>query len=591
MPQIREEDINRVREKADIVDIISKYIPVIKKGRNYTAVCPFHNDHDPSLSISVDKQIWKCFVCNEGGNVFSFVQKYEKIGFKEAVLKVAEMVGVDLSYARDTIVYEKYSEQQKFYFTVFNDAIDYLSYQLYADENKHVLSYLYNRGYNDDLIRKFHIGYNGENNCLYKFLSAKGYKEKELLDLYLIRNTSNGFSDIFTNRIIFPIYNEDNKPIAFNGRTVSTGQEPKYINASDTPLYNKGSVLYNYYHAKNSVRDTGMVYVVEGVTDVYAFSRTGHENCVATLGTAMAKPQLQLLKNLRCPIILCYDGDRAGQNANYKNAKLLKDFGIDVMVVRNDTDMDPDEIIKNKGSDYFNSMIENKEVFMEFFMRVLKQNYNLENYNQKKEYAGKVAKEISSLKDDFDKTTFINRLAEETGFTGSQLKSFDENLVYTDKRKGYTDYRHPKSLDGKTRAEYEILSAMISGKQAASFFKENIGYLPTKQLNELAMQILDLYRTEDSISVADLINVVEEEELKRLIIELSGNESFTHPYSEKTLKDAGIRIKIALIDDQLNSIDLQIKSTANETEKQNLFKRKLELKMERMTLTAEMKEE
>ncbi len=584
MPRISEEDINRVRAKADIAEVIGKYLPLNKKGRNYTAVCPFHNDHDPSMNINTDKQIYKCFVCNAGGNVFSFVQNYEKISFPEAVMKVAELVNEPLSYNKEAFMNEKYDAKTQNYFKIFQEAIDFLTYQLYSDQATAQLNYLYDRGYNDELIKHFKIGYNPDRDALYRFLKAKGHSERDMLAINLIRSAPDGFHDAFARRIIFPIFNADNQPVAFNGRAVFSGQEPKYINTENTEIYVKGNLLYNYYEARSAVKDAGCVYIVEGVTDVYAFYKVGVKNCLATLGTAMSKEQIRLLKNLHTQVILCYDGDSAGQNANLKNAKLLSENGISCMVVRNTTGLDPDEIIRQKGEAFFREMIATQEVYIQFFLRAYATKVDFNNYTQKKEYARRMANEIATLEDSFDRSTFYQELSRMTGFEVALLESLVSERSAPAEVKTVRPTEKEQKLNGRIRSEYEVLSQLLVSKQAASYYKEKMGFLPDRQLNDLALSILDYYRKSNRVEIADLLNEVSDETQKKLILYLDESELFSKVYNEQALSEAFARLKVSLLDESIAAIKRQIVVTTDEMKKNELLSKLVSLKKDRIDL-------
>jgi len=591
MPRISEEEINRVRSKADIAEVIGKYLPLVKRGRNYAAVCPFHNDHDPSLYISTDKQIYKCFVCNAGGNVFTFVQNYEKVSFPEAVIKVAELVNEPLSYSRDAFVNEKYDAKTQNYFKIFNEAIDFLSYQLYSEMATEQLSYLYQRGYSDELIKHFKIGYNPDKDALYRFLKAKGYSEKDLLAINLIRSAPDGFHDSFSRRIIFPIFNYDNQPVAFNGRASYQGQEPKYINTENTEIYVKGNQLYNYHEAKSAAKEAQCVYVVEGVTDVYAFYKAGVKNCVATLGTAMSKEQIRLLKNLHVPIILCYDGDAAGQNANLKNAKQLVDNKISCMVVKNTTKLDPDEVIRQNGTEFFLKMISEQEVYIQFFMRAYASKVDFNNYTQKKEYALRMANEIARLTDEFDRQTFFAELSRMTGFETSQLEGLVKEVREPEVKREVEPVAKPAPMpkkSGRTSAEYEVLSQLLNSKQAASYYKEKMGYLPDRSLNDLALSILDYYRKKDKLEIAELLDELSEESQKQLVLYLDENELYSKSYNEQALSEAFSRLKVSLLDESITAIKRQLVVTTDEMKKSELMSKMVSLKKDRIKILQDM---
>ena len=296
MARISEEKIREIRSKADIAEVIAKYVPITRKGRNYVCVCPFHDDHDPSLSISADKQIFKCFVCGAAGNVFGFVSRFENISYVESIVKVAEMVHVDVSEYDKSESYEKIDPRVSAIHKVNQAAIDYTNYSLKSSLGSSVVDYLHQRGIQDNLIEKFQIGYNPPNDALYRFLHAKKFADKDLVESNVVRLTSSGIHDVFANRIMIPIHDRQGHPIAFTARRFGSGEEAKYINTQETICYIKGNVIFNYHRAKEICRQTKRVLLVEGAMDVIAFEKVGIGDVVATLGTACTKEQIALLK-------------------------------------------------------------------------------------------------------------------------------------------------------------------------------------------------------------------------------------------------------------------------------------------------------
>ncbi|MBR3227256.1 MAG: DNA primase, partial [Erysipelotrichaceae bacterium] len=307
--RISEETINDIRNSANIVDVIGHYVPLIKKGRSYAAVCPFHDDHDPSLSISEDKQIYKCFVCGNGGNCFTFVENYKKCSFPEAVIEVAQIIGKPLN-----IEYTAPRKENRYrrYYDLLNDYISYANYILNATKlGLEAREYLEKRGIDETLINEFQIGYCPQDNKIYQNLRARNYSDEDMIRVNVARMGSNGMNDVFYRRIVFPIHNSDGEPVAFTARDFSGFSESKYINSSETLIYTKGNILYNYHRAKDSARQSGNVIVTEGVMDVIAYRRAAINNVVATLGTACTASQVQQLKEMAGTVILSYDGDKA----------------------------------------------------------------------------------------------------------------------------------------------------------------------------------------------------------------------------------------------------------------------------------------
>ena len=586
MVRLSEDEINEVRNKADIGEIIGRYIPLIKKGKSLTAVCPFHDDHNPSLSISQDKQIYKCFVCGNGGNVFTFVQNIEKITFVEAVLKVAQYCNIDLGYQVKDLISSRYDDVTKGYFKLLNEVIAFQQYQLNSVGGNEVKEYLSKRGYDDDIIKYFDIGFNPGNDSLHKFLTAKGYLDKDMITLNVIRNTDGVFHDVFSERITFPIFDKYGSPIAFSARTIKPQFEPKYINTSETLLYTKGNVLYNYHRAAPDVKLSHCVFVVEGVTDVIALYKAGYTNVVATLGTALSKQQIVLLKQLSLNIVLCYDGDEAGQNANYKNGQALISEGVNVMVINNETNKDPDDIIRDDGIATLKEILASQMVWIEFVMNHLIKKYDLHNYNQKKNYSIDVIKEIIKLPENFDQKNFLQRLSILTEFDINQLGSLMNELQPNKPKNKPQQFVRVKQilLNGGLRAEYEILSQMLNSREACEYFKEKIGFLPTDINNRLAMLILDNNRKQQQFVIADFLSFIEDEQLKSLIMNIWEWEYLPKAFNPAALDDAYSKIKVGLIEEKINTIKQKQKVTVDMKLKQHLTKELIDLKKEKITI-------
>lgn len=592
MVRLNEKVINEVRNKADIAEIIGHYIPLIKKGKNLTAVCPFHDDHNPSLSISNDKQIYKCFVCGNGGNVFTFVQNYEKVSFVEAVKKVAEFYNIDIGIDNDDLQDDRYDEKTKHYFKVLNEAIAFLQYQLTTVNSKNVLDYLHDRGYDDDIIKTFKIGFDPDKYALSKFLLAKGYHEGDLIKLNLSKNYDDQVQDVFSERITFPIFDRFGSPIAFTARTMIKDLQPKYVNSTETPLFTKGNTLYNVHAAFEHIRKEHSVYIVEGVTDVIALYKAKKKNVIATLGTALSKQQVQMIKQLTSNVILCYDGDIAGQNANYKNGQILNDAFINVTVVNNDTNNDPDDIIKKEGVDRLNQILDDRLTWIEFVMNHLAKDHDLNNYSQKKDYAICVLKQIASLKDEFDRNAFINRLSILTGFDVTMLKGTinkDQRKISIKKTRK-EDYED-KITSGRLRAEYEILAQMLSSPDACDYFVESIGYLPTASNNHLAMLILDYLRRHEQFIIADFISYIDDEMLKDLTLNVLNWEHLAKSYNKEVLFDANNKIKVSLIDEQISELKKKQRMTSSNSKKQEITNEILSLKRKRNSIQTCIMEE
>ena len=385
MARLSEDKINEIRSHSDIVEVVSKYIPLSKKGKNYVGVCPFHDDRDPSLTVSQDKQIFKCFACGAGGNVFHFVSRYENISFVESVVEVAKLSNIQI----DDIEVTKNQPNQHLlpYYKLNQSFIEYTNYMLMSSGHTEILQYLHKRGIHDDLIKKFEIGYNPSNDALYHFLKAKKFTDEEMIDANLVRLTNQGIHDVFSSRITIPIHDKYGNPIAFTARRTIENDEAKYINTTQTPCYTKGNVIFNYHRALPIAKKTGRVLLVEGAMDTIAFYKANIENVVATLGTACTKEQLKLLKQMHVKIDVCYDGDDAGINATYKFGKMASENGLEFEIIDNKSGLDPDEIIEQYGINELKSLSNKTISWIDFCFEYLQRKYNLENYSQRVDFA------------------------------------------------------------------------------------------------------------------------------------------------------------------------------------------------------------
>ncbi len=587
MSKISEEDINEIRQKADIADIIQRYIPLVKKGKNFAAVCPFHDDHDPSLSISLDKQIFKCFVCGEGGNVFNFVKSYEKISFSEAVIKVANYVNYSLKESTSFDLPQINPEHQRLH-KLLKEMINYSQYLLNTNDVINAKPYLIKRGIHEEQIKKFEIGINLDKSQTTQFLQAKGFSLQECVSANVTRISDNGPSDVFYNRITFPIHDAQGNPVGFSARTLNPNESSKYVNSSETPVYVKGKLLYNYHRALPNCKKQKQIILVEGVTDVLAFDRAGITNVVATLGTACTSDQIRLIQQASTNVLLCYDGDEAGLNATFKIGKLLRSFRLSVEVVLNNTGLDPDEIAQKKSLESLRTLISSTINFTDFIFSYFLKKFDLNNYTQKKEFAKLMMEEISIIKDEFDQSNLLSRLSETTGFAQDQLKMLSSKPI--SETRPIVSLAIPKSPNNiRQWADFEILGMMLKSIKAVDDYKDKLGFLPNPQHNTCALLIMDYYRKNETITIADFINTIDDPNMLRLLTDLSANEIYYKDYNEVSLNDAMIQVKISLLDEKMDQIKQLIKNELDFDEHQRYLKTMSQLREERQALRKEIK--
>ena len=425
MAQISEEIINDIRKRTDIVEVISRYLPLTKKGKNYFGVCPFHDDHSPSMSVSPEKQIFTCFSCGATGNVFTFVSDYEHISFIEAVRLLGSKLGYNLEHStRIDNPHQKdleiYKLATKFYQNNINTAL-----------GKNAIKYLEDRKIDRETMKKFEIGLAIQKVSLTDYLKSKNVSLDKMIELGITNNTGN---DTFVNRIIFPLYDLSGNIVAFSGRIYNTKDSSKYLNTKETPLFKKRQLLYNYHRAHEHLRKNDYIIVMEGFMDVIRASTVGINNCVATMGTSFTKEHANLVKKMTDNIILCFDGDEAGEEATTSAIKVLEEINVEPKIIRLEDYKDPDEYIINKGKDAFLNKIANAISVIDFKMQLLRHGKNLKDINDISAFLEETIKELAKTKDDIVVELTLRKMAQEF------------NISYDTLYQKYEKYNKPKDL-------------------------------------------------------------------------------------------------------------------------------------------------
>lgn len=580
MSWISEDDIKAIRQQADIVDVMSRYITLEKKGKDYKAICPFHDDHDPSLSISTDKQIFKCFVCGTGGNVFTFVQKIENISFLEAVCKVAELIHYPLHM--DTSQFQpKVDENQPLYDCV-QSYIHFLTYELQSENGESVKRYLSQRKINEDIIKRFGIGYAPESSRSVKYLKAKGFNEQILTDTGLIRTHDLDTYAVFDNRLMIPIHDENGNPVGFTARRLNEDKDvAKYINTSETKIYHKGHLIFNYHRAKEFAKKNKRCILVEGAMDVIAFEKADIHESIACLGTACTKEQITLLKRLNVPLVVCYDGDRAGKAATYKFGKLAVDYGLNFSIVKNTTGKDPDEIFNELGKDELYLSVHKTVSFVEFLFDYLPNQYDLDNYEDKKKFTSEMQSFIERTCTDFEKADYYSRIRDLTGFDLSH-QSANIPAPKKESRNNAAVVRNIEPLkNGRTLAEHGVLWMILNSKLAADQFKDQIGFFQDPVCEELSLYCYDMYRNMDHIDFDVLMSYIEKEDVRNLLVSLMENPFHVDGYNEDFFNDSLMKIKECTLQAQIDNLNDQIKNVQDPMLKISLASKKQELIIQR----------
>ena len=406
-----EEIIDEVREKSDIVDVISPYVRLTKRGSNYVGLCPFHNEKTPSFSVNTERQCFHCFGCGVGGNSISFVMKYENLTFTEAVRQLADKVGMNLPEENYNPEYRKRADLKTRLFDIYKEAAKFYYFQLRSDYGNFPMEYLKNRGLSDETINAFGLGYSIKSaNALYNYLKSKDYSDELMIKAELVTfKEGRGIFDMFWNRVIFPIMDQNNKVIAFGGRVMGDG-EPKYLNSRETDIFNKRRNLYGLNFAKHSRQ--GYMLLCEGYMDVIALHQAGFTNAVASLGTSLTEEQARLISRYVKEVIITYDSDGAGVKAAIRAIPILKTAGIRTKILKLTPFKDPDELIKSAGREEFEKRIQNAENSFDFELYNIEKNYDLSEPEGKTEFLNRVAERLTEFEEELERENYIAAVAE-----------------------------------------------------------------------------------------------------------------------------------------------------------------------------------
>lgn len=507
MEKIPYDVILDIKSKVNIVDVISEYLPVEQKGKNYFAICPFHDDHNPSMSISPEKQIYTCFVCGASGNVFNFVANYEKVSFVSAVKKVAQKAGIKLDINVKDDYKPKDTKYDKYY-KMFDITNKYYQNNIKSVYGKKAIEYLHNRKIDDDVINEFEIGLSMNDNNVSKLLEKKGYDVNELIDIGLCGKKDNFIYDIFRNRIMFPLYNLDGKPVGFSGRIYNGEKDSKYVNSKESIIFKKGNLLYNYHIALSHAREKHQIIVVEGFMDVIRLYTIGIKNVVATMGTAITKEHANLLMKLSKNIVLCFDGDKAGEKATISALDALEKIGITPKIIRLEDDLDPDDYIIKKGSDAYLTHLNNPMSSVVFKINIDKSKTNFNDYNEISTYLKNVSKELEKIDDKVVYELTVNKLSKETGVScdtiNDMVKSIPKNEVKVITK------RTSLKKDKYQKAEEYLVHYMLRNVDAVLIYQNNVSYLNDPILSKIAMQILEFYEINRYINITDFTVFLED---------------------------------------------------------------------------------
>ena len=521
MVRYSDELIDEIKNNNDIVDVISQYVVLKRSGRNYFGLCPFHKEKSPSFSVSPDKQIFHCFGCGVGGNVFHFISKIENINFRESVEMLAERANIALPTS-DNEQDNKVAQLRARVYEINKEAAIFYHENLYKPTSKMAQNYVKKRKLDNKTLKNFLIGYSGTFNELYQHLKQKGFTDQEILASSLVNQNQNGrFIDRFRHRFMFPIQDVRGRVIAFGGRVLDDSK-PKYINSPENIVYSKGRHLYGLYQAKKNPMKK--IIIVEGYMDAVSLHQRGITNAVASLGTALTENQGHLLKNNAEQIIIGYDADGAGQAATMRGLEILQNMGCDIRILQIEGAKDPDEFVTKYGSERFMQYVNKAISLVEFKVKILKKNLNIENTSDKIKFLNEIAKILTKVDNQMEQEVYIDKIAEEYQISKEALyseihKLSDKNaagLKTLERRQPRYAPIKKEQVSEKIRKKEDTIIAvlLVSGKKSYEKIKNSVK--PEDFKSEINQKILaKLYEEYEKghSNIEDPVSLFEQDEV------------------------------------------------------------------------------
>ena len=583
MLRYSDEIIEEIRQNNDVVDIISQYVHLTRKGRNYFGLCPFHNEKSPSFSVSPDRQIFHCFGCGVGGNVYTFLMKIEGITFKEALEQLAERANIQLPTLTSGSDTAKEELKAKVY-KVNEFTAEFYHQNLYKPNAKMAQEYVKKRKLNQETLEAYKIGFSGKFDELYKALKQQGFGEKEILESGLVNKNDNGtYIDRYRNRLMFPICDARGKVIAFGGRVLDDSK-PKYINSPENIVYSKGRHLFGLNVAKKY--SSKKLLIVEGYMDVISLHQRGIENVVGALGTALTEQQGWLLRKSTEQVILGFDADGAGQTAVARSMEILQNMGCDMRVLQIEGAKDPDEFIVKFGDGRFKLAMENAISLVEFKVKNLRKDINLENAADKIKFLNEIAKILAKVENTIEREIYIEKIAK--GYNISKEAIFAEvnKLIYSNSKGIQTLQEQNKTIrkveqnkeekisvnENLIKRENTIIALLIdANKNVFEKIKQNIKPEDFKDSinREIAQKLYEELEKQDS-NINKLIDTFDEETQNHITMVMATDYEIENV--EKAVDDILQKYKREKLDDRKQEILKQLETEQDTEIKQQLGK-------------------
>lgn len=587
--------IEEIRSRNDIVDVISSYVKLKKQGATYFGLCPFHNEKSPSFSVTPGKQMYYCFGCGEGGNVYSFIMKYENYSFVEAVKMLADRAGITLPETEYSEEERKRADLRANLLEINKKAAMYFHHQLKSEKGKIGLKYFNERGLDNETIVRFGLGYSTKtSNDLYQYMKTFGYSDDILKESGLFSFSEKGTYDKFWNRVMFPILDINSRVIGFGGRVMGEG-EPKYLNSPETKIFEKSRNLYGMNFARISRKP--YLLICEGYMDVIALHRAGFTNAVAALGTAFTDQHAMLIKRYVKEVVLTFDSDGAGRKAALRAIPILKRAGIAMKVLDMTPYKDPDEFIKNLGADEYQKRIDNAMNSFIFEIKMMREQYDLDDPHAKAEFYNNVANKLLEFPDELERNVYIEAVSKEFMIPFESLDKMVKKLALSYSGEGYTDRYNENEVneeierdlkkskkhleDGVKQAQKILLTWLIEDENIYGKIKDIISEKDfVEPLYYMVAKMLFEQLESGAINPAKILNQFTEEDEHREAAELfntSLREEMSSQEKEKALNDTVYKVK-------KNSLDYASRNAKEVSELQEIINEQKKLQKIRIIL-------
>ena len=578
MVRYSDELIEEIRASNDIVDVISKYVTLKRSGRNFFGLCPFHKEKSPSFAVSPDKQIFHCFGCGAGGNVIHFISKIEGLDFKDTLELLANRANITLPTLENAEDDRTARLKAKVY-EINKIAAEFYHENLYKPTSKAAQEYIKKRKLDNRTLKAFLIGYAGNFNELYLLLKQKGFTEEEMLASSLIKKTENGgYMDSFRKRLMFPIQDVRERIIAFGGRVLDDSK-PKYINSPENIVYSKGRNLFGLNVAKKY--DTKKIIIVEGYMDAISLYQRGITNVVASLGTAMTEAQGRLLRRHSEQVILGYDADGAGQAAILRGMEILQNLGCDIRVLQIEGAKDPDEYVLKYGPERFQKCVDNAISLVEFKVKVLLRELNIENTNDKIKFLNEIAKILAKVTNQIEREIYVDKIAREYKISKEAIYAEINKLIYKDNQGSKKLERKVVAMEPKEEEKTNIPEATLKREKLVIYLL----------INEYAKAYEKLKGT---ITLNDIQDEANKQILKKMYEEFEKGNINTNQIVDWFQDENNIsRITEIMAEDfEITDVDKAIDDLIGIYEKQKLVNRRNEIlkKLDTESSTENMKE-